>query len=69
MITLSPSQYPGKSITLLHAMAGVVCSERKSDPTHETAPFFLYDTVKTATHSLSGYPERALSPNLLDPAL
>ncbi len=26
-------------------------SERKPDPTHETAPFFLYNIVKTATHS------------------
>ena len=28
-------------------------SERKSDPTPVTAPFFLYNKVKTATHSLA----------------
>ena len=25
----------------------------KSNPTHETAPFFLYYPIKTATHSLA----------------
>ena len=30
-------------------------SERKSDPTSETAPFFLHHIVKTATHSLWDY--------------
>ena len=27
-------------------------SESKSDPTHETVTFVLYNSIKTATHSL-----------------
>ena len=28
-------------------------SERKWDPTHETETFFLYNAIKTATHSFN----------------
>ena len=34
-----------------HPGKGNSSEKRKSDPSHETAPF-LFNTVKTATHSL-----------------
>ncbi len=45
----------------LHGVGGYVLTrlsdqiKRKSIPTHETAPFFLYKPIKTATHSLHIY--------------
>ena len=42
----NPTGYPGTTTIFLQ-------SEIKFRSTHKTAPFFLYNIVKTATHSLS----------------
>ncbi len=45
--------YPtGYSSIVTTSVGYMVPSERKSDPTHETVTVFLYNSMKTATHSL-----------------
>ena len=39
----SPTGYPGVTTTFPHSMVSI--------QTHETAPFFLYNPIKTVTHS------------------
>ncbi len=47
--------YSSIAATSVDSLVGVICLLYASvNPTHETAPFFLYNATKTATHSLAG---------------